>query len=127
MKRRGVTVIETLMAVTVFTLAIMSLFGVFSVVFRYTQLSREMSVASNIAQQQVEQLRLGGYDSVPLNSNPSPVPTTLLPNGQIKTYVAYYEGNDRIKQVTIAVYWDNRPESRAIEVVTLIGQGGISG
>lgn len=127
MRRPGVTVIETLMAVTIFAIAILSVLGVFSVAFRYTQHSRNITVATTIGQELIDQLRLGGFDNVALNASPAAISTPKLPGGFTKTYVSYYQGNDRIKEVTITIYWNGRPEGSAITATTLIGQGGISG
>lgn len=126
-KRPGITIVETLMAVTIFAIAILAVLGVFSVSFRYTQHSRNITVATTIGQELVDQLRLGGFDNVALNANPTAVSTSKLPGGFTKTYVSYYQGNDKIKEVTINIYWNGRPEASAITVTTLIGQGGISG
>lgn len=127
MKRAGVTVVETLMAVTIFALAILTVFGTFTLAFRSTQHARNITVATNLGQELIEELRLSGFDSIALNSNPAPVATNRLPGGQTKTSVSYYQGNDKIKEVTVAVYWTGRPESLAITLTTLIGRGGIGG
>jgi Tfp pilus assembly protein PilV len=127
MKRRGVTVLETLLAATVFTLAVLVVLGTFSLSLRYTQHSRNIGVATNVGQEIIEQLRLGGFDNVTLNASPTAQATSALPSGYTKTYVSYYQGNDKIKEVTVKIYWNGRPESMAISLTTLIGQGGIGG
>lgn len=124
---RGATLIELLAAAAIFSIAILVLFGAFSLALRFTQHSRNISVATNVGQEVIETLRVGGFDGVALNSNPSPVAVPELPQGFTKTYVQYYQGNDKIKQVTVKVYWAQRAEADAITLVTLIGQGGISG
>lgn len=127
MKRRGVTVVETLMAATVFSLAVLVVLGMFSLALRATQHSKNIGVATNVGQELIEQLRLGGFDNVALNANPSAISTTKLPGGFTETYVSYYQGNDKIKEVTVKIYWNGRPESMAISLTTLVGQGGIGG
>ncbi len=126
-KRRGMTVMETLVAATVFALAILTVLGMFSLSFRYTQHSRNITAAAQLAQETVDAIRLAGFDNATLNANPPAVATSKLPGGYTKTYVTHYNGNDKIKQITIRVYWQNRPESEAITLVTLLGQGGIAG
>lgn len=127
MKRRGATFIEVLTAAAIFSLAIIVLFSTFSLAFRYTQYAKNTSVATNIAQEQIEKLRLGGFDGVTVDSNPIATSIAALPGGFSKIYVEYFQGNDRIKQVTVTVYWAQRPEANAVTLTTLIGQGGISG
>lgn len=127
MRLRGVTVVETLMAAAVFSLAVLVVLGMFTLSLRYTQHSKNIGVATNVGQELIEQLRLGGFDNVALNANPTAVSTSKLPSGFTKTYVSYYQGNDKIKEVTVKIYWNGRPENMAISLTTLIGQGGIGG
>lgn len=123
----GTTIIEILTAVTIFSMAILVLFGTFSLALRFTQHSRNITVATNAGQELIEQLRLGGFDNVTLNASPTAASVADLPQGFSKTYVSYYLGNDKIKEVTVKVYWTGRTESQAVSFTTLIGQGGISG
>jgi len=126
-RKRGATFIELLMAVTIFAVAILALFGTFSLSLRLTGYSKNITVASNTAQEIIDQLRLGGFDNAALNANPTAVAVPKLPRGFSKTYIENYQGNDKIKQVTVKVYWSEQPESKAITLITLIGQGGVSG
>lgn len=126
-KRPGITIVEVLTAAAIFSLAILALFATFSFALRFTQHSKNITVASAVGQQLIEDLRLGGFDSVALNANPSAVAVSELSGGYTKTYVSYYLDNDKIKEVTIKVYWTGRPENQAVTFTTLIGQGGISG
>lgn len=126
-KRAGISIVEVITAAAIFSIAIIGLFATFSFTLRYTQHSRNITVATGAGQEIIEQLRLGGFDNVALNANPTPVTVNNLPGGQSKTYVSYYLGNERIKEVTVKVYWAGRPEALAVTFTTLIGQGGISG
>jgi type II secretory pathway pseudopilin PulG len=127
MKKPGVTIIEILTAAAVFSVAIIVLLGTFSLTLRHTQHAKNVTVAVSLAQETIERLRLDGYDSLGLSSDPTPTATDKLPGGYVKTYVEFFEDNDKIKEVTVQVYWLDRPEDRAVSLTTLIGQGGVSG
>jgi type II secretory pathway pseudopilin PulG len=126
-KRRGATFVEVLTAAAIFSLAIIVLFSTFSLALRYTQYAKNTTIAANVAQEIIEKLRLDGFDNVPLDNAPAAVAVPSLPSGFSKTYVEYFEGNDKIKEVTVNVYWAQRAEANAVTLTTLIGQGGISG
>lgn len=125
--KTGATLVEVMLAVVIFSLIILLLFGSFNVALRLTQYSRHVSTATNIAEARIESLRLSGFDNVILSANPTPLSEEDLPGGFSKTYVEYFDGNDRIKQVSVVVYWESRPETNPIIITTLIGQGGING
>lgn len=126
-RRKSFTLVEILIATAIFAIAIVTLFGSFSLALKFGQRSREAAIAATIAEEKIESLRLAGFDSVALDSNPTATANSKLSQGYTKTYVEYYQGNTRIKQVTVKVYWQSRPEAIAITLVTLIGQGGIHG
>ncbi len=125
--KSGATLVEVLLAVIIFSLVILAFFGSFNLALKLTQYSRHISTATNIAESKIESLRLGGFDNVLPNSSPAATPQNELPVGFSKTYVEYFEGNVKIKQVRVIVYWASRPESNPIVITTLIGQGGING
>lgn len=126
-KRPGVSLIEVILATAVFSLVIPLLFVSFNLSFKLTGRAQEINIASNVAAKTIETLRQSGFDSIALNSNPTAVAVSELPEGWSKTYVENYQGNDKIKQITVKVYWTGRAESQAITLITLIGQGGING
>ncbi len=122
----GFSLIEVLVAATVFSTAVLLLLGTFTLVLNYDLNSRNVTVATAAANDKIEQLRLSGFDNIV-------VPTTTvtsfsnLTGGQMKVTTSIYNNNAKIKLVEVKVYWDNRPESRAVTLTTLIGQGGVHG
>jgi len=126
-KASGFTLIEVLVAVVVFSLGIIALFGSFSLALNTSRNGRDLTTANHLAETKIEQLRLGGFDDIAIDTNPSPTAVGQLAQGQMKVVVDYYNGNTKIKLVTVKIYWQSRPESRAVTLTTLIGQGGIHG
>jgi len=126
MKKPGYSLIELMLAVSLFALAILTTLGAFNLALKVTKAAREITVATNLAEQIIEQLREKSFSSINLDQNPTAQATTKLPGGFTKTTIDYYEGNDKIKQVTVEVYWESRPEAEAITLITLISQGGIN-
>ncbi len=126
-KKRGDSLIEVLVAIAIFSIVFMLLFGSFSFAVKMTGYARETTVATNLAAQTIDQLRAKGFDYVNGLGANSITLLPQLPSGTMETQVATYAGNDKIRQVTIRIYWLNRPQNRAVTLTTLIGQGGIGG
>lgn len=84
-------------------------------------------MATDLAETTMENIRSTSFDNLTVNANPTPVSTNLLAGGQVKTYIELYQNNPKIKQVTVKVYWSNRPEAQAITLTTLVTAGGLNG
>lgn len=124
-KRSAFSVIEVLVSAAIFSITILLIFGTYVLTLKLTRDGREISVASNLVEQMVNAVRTQPFDDIVLNGSPSPVSTSKLPGGFSKTYVSLFESNDKIKEIRIDVYWDNREESRAISTTTIIVSGGL--
>jgi hypothetical protein len=116
---------EVLIASAIFSVVILLIFGTYQLTIKLTKQGREVSIASNLADQMIDAVRNTPFDNIALNANPTAVATSKLPGGQTKTYVSYYQENDKIKEVRVDVYWDSRAEANAITITTLVSQGGI--
>lgn len=125
-KTKGFTVIEVMIAVVIFSIGILVIIGAFQLVYKLTQYNREITIATNVAESRLEELRRQGFSNLVNNNNPSPVAVPSLKNGYMKTYINDHSSS-LIKIIRVTIYWENRPESNAVELTTLIGQGGISG
>lgn len=118
--------VEVLVAAAIFSLAMLLIFGTYMLTLKLTKTGREISVASNLAEQMIDDIRTTSFENIALNSNPSAVATTKLPGGLTKTYVTLFEDNSKLKEVRIIVYWDGRLEANAIKITTVITQGGLT-
>lgn len=125
-KKRGYSVIEVLVAAAIFSVVILLIYGTYVLTLKLTRDGREVSVASNLAEKMIDDVRATSFENIALNSNPTPVAASQLPGGFTKTYVSLFESNDKLKEVRVVIYWTNRPESNAIQVTTVITQGGLT-
>jgi len=123
---RGFSVIEVLVSAAIFSVVILLIYGTYVLTLKFTRDGREISVASNLAEQMVDDIRATPFENIAVNANPTAVTTSKLPGGFTKTYVSLFENNDKLKEVRVVVYWDNRPESNAISITSMITQGGLS-
>lgn len=124
--RRGFSVIEVLVSAAIFSVVILLIYGTYVLTLKLTRDGREVSVASNLAEQMIDGIRATPFDNIAVNSNPSASATSKLPGGFTKTYVSLFENNDKLKEIRVIVYWDNRPESNAISITSIVTQGGLS-
>lgn len=124
-KSSGYTLIEVLLAIVVFTIAILTTLEIFNLSIKVTQTARENTIAANLAEKQIESYRGQPFSQINSNSTVTQ-PVSELPDGTMKTTTSPYQGSNRITQVEVEVYWRNRPESRAIKITTLISLGGIN-
>jgi len=123
-RRPGTSLIEVLAAAAIFSLAILVVFATINLTLRLNQLAKEDSIAANVAEETIESYRAMSYDSIAPTTS-GQVATSKLPDGWIAVTVSTYQGNDKIKQIQVQVYWRNRPQSRAITLTTLKVSGGI--
>ncbi len=125
---RGMTIVEVLVSVAIFSIVILMLFGTFNFALKVTRYSHDTTVATNIASDKLEALRQAGFDGAgTIGTVTAPTMVAQLPDGFMTVAVEGYQNNAKVKKVTVSVYWRNRPESRAVTLTTLIGQGGIGG
>lgn len=125
-KRLAFSLVEVLTAVAIFSMVVLLVFGSFRLALQLTKTARETSIAANLAEEMMDGIRATPFDQIVINTAPAATATSKLPAGFTKTYVSLYQGNDKIKEVTITVYWSSRPESRAISLTTLVSLGGVS-
>jgi Tfp pilus assembly protein PilV len=125
-KTAAYSIMEVLIAAAIFSVVILLIYGTYVLTLKLTRDGREVSIASNLAEKMIDDIRATPFEDIALNSNPNPIATSKLPGGQTKTYVALFENNDKLKEVRVVIYWDNRPESNAIEVTSVITQGGLT-
>ncbi len=125
-KKRGFSVVEVLVSAAIFSLVILLIYGTYVLTLKLTRDGRNISIAANLVEKMMDDVRATSFENINLNSNPTAVSTSKLPGGFTKTYVTLFESNDNLKQVRIIVYWNDRPESNAMEITSVITQGGLS-
>lgn len=126
-KKSGLSLIEVIITIFVFTVAILTTLGFFNLMLKFSQERRYITVASQAAQAQIDYLRDQGFSALVVNTAPAPVSVPDLPSGQMKTYVKAYQSSPTtsLLEIVVKVYWSGRGESRAIELSTLMSNGGV--
>lgn len=87
--------------------------------------SKRQELALRIASSKIEELRNTAYASLPSTGSFSHSLLTNLPSGAANLTVSSY--NATTKQVVVTVTWaePNNPNTRQVELTTLINQGGL--
>ena len=123
--RQGFSLIEVVIAIFIITV----MFAFYQAALRSTALARSAKykdLALRIANNKMEELRAGGYGSLPASSPFSDPLLSSLPSGSAAMSISDY--NDKTKQVSAIVSWKELAgsESHSVSLSTLITQvGGI--
>lgn len=124
--RRGLTIVEILIAALVSGVALAGILGAISFSFNTTQQYREVSEAVNILEREMERLRTLSYEEIQdLDSEPE---ATVNAQGGTKEYTLSYavasftlpsagtthESGDWLRIVTLTVSWTSTLNGRAM-------------
>jgi prepilin-type N-terminal cleavage/methylation domain-containing protein len=128
--RRGYTFIEVLIAL--FIIAVMIL--VFATAQQTTLLTKKMreeTIASHIAERQMEELRSMNFASINSSASLSDPDVAKLTSGIVSRAVSDFanddaDGEDELKLVTITVTWQSLTGTRVLNVTTLVTRQGIN-
>jgi type II secretory pathway pseudopilin PulG len=123
----GFTLVELVITATYVAAATAAIVGIFIVIGKLSKQSRNLAVATALAEQEVEKWRNSPYTAIPIGTPADDFSSSLPANfGSPKSALANItESPTGIKNVDVVVtyYDDNRPKK--IELTTLIGQRGI--
>jgi len=86
---------------------------------------KHQELALRIAQTKIDNLQFLSYDSLPASGSFSDPSLASLPQGEAAVTVVDF--NEKIKQVTVTVRWQEPGVSaaRSVSLSTLIGEGGL--
>lgn len=136
-RSRGFSMIEVLLVTTMLSIVSLSLVGVFAYGFKLVGKTKEVTMATQVAQVQIERFRNTDYDAIPIAAG---TPTALteadypflftsdgvchLANGQQTVTVA--QGIDEnIKRLDVAITWSYQGRTMRKNIVTYIAKDGI--
>jgi prepilin-type N-terminal cleavage/methylation domain-containing protein len=122
-KSRGFTLIEV--SISIFIIGIMLLIA--QAVIQSSTLvraSKNQGIALSIARNEIEILRAGGYEALPVSGSFLNDLLNTLPSATAERTVTEY--NEKTKQVTVGVVWrePNSSTSSVVSLSTLITQVG---
>jgi prepilin-type N-terminal cleavage/methylation domain-containing protein len=140
-KEGGFSLIEVLVTIFILGAVCITLISVFIYGFNLLQRTKDVAVATQFAQEEVEKYREKKFDSVtnvdttvflaslPIASYPylfrEDGTTPFLRNGQAQTVIQ--DGTDiNIKKLTVRVFWDYRGQQQNRYVVTYISREGVN-
>lgn len=123
-RRSGLSLVEILVAMTIFITSFLALLGVFPTALHSVQQAREMNIATFLAEERLEQLKaFGGSSSVNFNlladQAATNVPITFTTNGQqaridfqCQAQVAPSPtASPTMKQIQVTVSWFSRRQT----------------
>jgi prepilin-type N-terminal cleavage/methylation domain-containing protein len=119
--RRGVTLIETIIAIAVVASTLTAVGALLSAA-RLGLSTRDESLAYAIASSKLESLRAAGYAALPASGSFSDTQLASLPSGAGSLSVA--DETETLKQVTVTVGWSERGAARTVSLSTLIASSG---
>lgn len=125
-KEKGFTLVEVLVTIVVVAVALMALLSVFIYGFNLLSRMKQTAVATQCAQEELENIRNLTYDEIlalgPSFTNDS---LTLLENNSGVRTIEDSVGPD-IKKLTISVFWTYRGQNMRKDIVTYITREGIN-
>jgi prepilin-type N-terminal cleavage/methylation domain-containing protein len=125
-REKGFTLIETLIAVAVLAVMLLTLISVFIYGYGAVARARQTALATVIAQEEMEAIRALPFDQIAaLGSTFSHAKLTSLLGGLGVLAVEAGPGVD-IKKVSVSVLWTFRGVQRRKDVVTFMTRKGIN-
>ena len=115
----GFTLVEILVAMAIAGIGFLGLAATHVSAVRATAVGRNMSIATGIANQQIEWMRRQPYDSLATTSPVSQM-VDYMPFTQTATVGAAPGGG--AKKVTMRVDWNDQFGAHNVQLVTVIGQ-----
>lgn len=124
-KDEGFSLIEVLIAMTILGIMSMTLIAVLVHGFNLLSRTKQINLATQVCQEQVELIRNKPFDSIlNLGTTYTNDKLTSLPDGQGAQALESSVGAD-IRKLTVSVSWSFRGQTMRKDVVTLITRSGI--
>ena len=124
--QKGFSLIEVLIAIFILGIVSVTLISVFIYGFNVVFKTRQVTIATQIAQEEVELVRNMNYDDILLlGSTYSHDNLSDLVNGAGVLSLESGPGDD-IKKLTVSVTWDYQGTNMRKDVVTFIAREGVN-
>jgi type II secretory pathway pseudopilin PulG len=105
--QKSFTLIEALLAVTILSVAFIGVIGIFPGVIRLNSYSKDLTVASHLAESKLEEFVATGYANIPIDTNPTPVAFTDQGFEKYSWQARVTQESNELKKVEITVLWGN--------------------
>lgn len=126
MRARGLTVMETMIAVTVFLVAVIALIGIYPASVRASRQAHGQLVAANLAEKELEFSRAMEYDAV--ETRQKDYDLVLETNGastqvEFETRVEVSQVREGLKRVQVTVLWQGTDHmNRSLKMETYVAR-----
>lgn len=116
---KGITLLEAMITIAVIMIGVLSLTKMFPIAFKIGKVSEQSTIASNLAQAEIEDLFSLNYDNLTTGTMETKHRLSLNPNDQLYNYqrevlIEYVDSNlqpsateTNLKKVTVNIYWYN--------------------
>jgi Tfp pilus assembly protein PilV len=115
----GFSILENVISVAIFTVGVLSISMLFSQTMTYTHFSEKMSVATNLARGELEELSNTPYVNIESSSTTSTIDHV---DYDISWVVTSDDPIDGVKKVVMRVEWEDLRGEQDLEVETLISK-----
>lgn len=125
--QKGLTVVEMIVALTLFGLSVIAIIGTMATIQQAQQNERYLDLANTGAREIIERVRNGGYDALAVGGHDftSYLPASLP--GRVATLTVSVSSDlPDIKKLELQVGYDVGLQKRYVYSTALIGKGGLS-
>lgn len=137
-RSKGFSLIEVLVVTAMLAMVSMSLIGVFAYGFKLVSKTKQVTMATQVAQVQVERLRNTDYDAIPVApGTPTALSAADYPflfstdgacflNNARETVSVTPGIDEKLKRLDVSITWNYQGRSIRKDVVTYIAKDGIN-
>ena len=113
------SILENVISVAIFTVGVLSISMLFTQTMTYTHFSEKLSVATNLARGELEELRNTPYVNIESDSVSSTVDSVAY---DLSWVVTSNDPIDGVKKVVMRVEWEDLRGDQDLEIETLISK-----
>lgn len=133
-KNKGFTILEVIIALGILSVSLLVIINLFPKGIKMTRESKEISVATNLAKERIEELISESYENIPTGTIDVKARLDNNPQNQFYIYqreaLAEYVDSDLatsvsdtgLKKITVSVYWTENAQEKNVRIIRLLNQ-----